>query len=50
MRVFYETLFKEKPSSMMALIWCIENGILDAAEAEKLMTAYAKAKAAQKTR
>ena len=26
-RVFYESLFGEKPSSEMALVWCVEHGV-----------------------
>lgn len=42
-RVFYESLFKEKSDSDMALIYCIEYGILSAQEAERLSDSYQEA-------
>lgn len=44
-RVFYESLFKEKPNSEMALVWCIEHGVLPAEEAKRVYAQYLKIKA-----
>mmetsp|Transcript_24780 Transcript_24780/g.30470 ORF Transcript_24780/g.30470 Transcript_24780/m.30470 type:complete len:109 (-) Transcript_24780:270-596(-) len=35
-RVFYETLLKQKPSSVMAQEWCLFYGVLSNEDAEKL--------------
>jgi hypothetical protein len=43
-RVFYESLFREKPSSEMALIWCIEHGVLSEEEAQRVFPRYTQAK------
>jgi hypothetical protein len=43
-RVFYESLYKQKPTSEMAQEWCVAYGILNEAEAVKLHTAICKRK------
>lgn len=43
-RVFYESLYKQKPSSEMAQEWCVAYGILSEAEALKLHTIICKRK------
>lgn len=44
--MFYESLFRQKPSSKMALVWCIEHGVLPMEEAKRLFPEYEKAKVA----
>ena len=39
-RVFYESLFKQRPSSEMALIFCVEYGIFPLLEAEERYQQY----------
>ena len=34
-RVFYESLYNQKPDSFMALKWCIEYGVFDEEKAKK---------------
>lgn len=43
-RVFYETLFRQRPDSEMAQEWCVSYGILDAKEAEILSKSVLKRK------
>jgi hypothetical protein len=44
-RVFYESLFKEKGEPCaMALVWCVEHGLLPADRAEQLTAAVVRAK------
>ena len=31
-RVFYESLYRQRPESKMALFWCIQNGVLEGDE------------------
>lgn len=47
-RVFYESLYVENPACEMALIWCIEHGVFLAAEHDRLVPAYERAKASRK--
>ena len=47
-RVFYESLFRELPSSDMALIWCIEHGVFLPEEHARLVGKYLAAKAHHK--
>ena len=42
--VFYDTLYKENPESVMALVWCIEHGLFSKEEALRLYPKYEKAK------
>ncbi len=42
--VFYQTLYKEKPESNMALVWCIEHGVFSHEEAAALQKKYLVAK------
>ena len=35
-RVFYETLYRQRPESQMAQEWCLNYGVLHLEEAEKL--------------
>ena len=42
--VFYDTLYKENPESIMALVWCIEHGVFSQEEALRLYPKYEKAK------
>ena len=42
--VFYETLYKERPDSDMAFVWCIEHGVFSAKEAVDLHSKYLNAK------
>lgn len=44
-RVFYETLYEEKPDSEMAQEWCLYYGILDEKVAKKVFDIVAKRKA-----
>ena len=44
-RVFYETLYEEKPDSEMAQEWCLYYGILDEKTAKKVFDAVLKRKA-----
>lgn len=44
-RVFYETLYDEKPDSEMAQEWCLYYGILDEKAAKKVFDLVAKRKA-----
>ena len=43
-RVFYETLYDEKPLSEMAQEWCLQYGILDEKVAKKIFELVAKRK------
>ena len=44
-RVFYESLYKEKgPTCSMALVWCIERGVLPRDQAKALQKQYLMAK------
>ena len=43
-RVFYETLYQQKPSSEMAQEWVISYGVLEHDDALKLYTALCKKK------
>src|SRR4051812_15546478 len=36
-RMFYESLYKQNPSSEMAEKWCLQHGILDADTAKKVL-------------
>jgi hypothetical protein len=47
-RVFYESLFKEKPTSEMALLWCVEHGVFPAEAHERMYKEYARIKARPK--
>ena len=42
--VFYDTLYKENPDSVMALVWCIEHGVFSNEVAKELHSKYLKAK------
>lgn len=42
--MFYESLYREKPASQMALVYCIEYGVLPLEEAKTVYAAYMKAK------
>jgi hypothetical protein len=43
--VFYDSLFKEKgESSDLAVVWCIEHGVLPLAVAKSMTSKYLKAK------
>ena len=42
--VFYDTLYKENPESVMALVWCIEHGVFSKEVAKQLHPKYLKAK------
>lgn len=44
MRVFYETLYKQNPKSEMGQKYCLENGLMDEAEAKKVFAKIAKKK------
>ncbi|GMI54739.1 hypothetical protein ScalyP_jg12180 [Parmales sp. scaly parma] len=35
-RVFYESLYKQNPSSLMAMEWCVAFGVLSAVEAARV--------------
>ena len=41
-RVFYETLFRQKPTCEMALIWCVEYGVFPAEEVDQRYGQYLK--------
>jgi hypothetical protein len=47
-RVFYESLYKERPSSLIALNYMVAYGVLPAAECEKAAARLEKLKAAHK--
>lgn len=49
-RVFYESLLRQKPSSIMAQEWCLKYGLLSSEEAKKVAKSLAKHKAAQKSK
>ena len=36
-RVFYESLFKQNPDSKMALLWCVQHGVLEGDELKKAL-------------
>jgi hypothetical protein len=42
--VFYQTLYKEKPESNMALVWCVEHGVFSHEQAAALQKKYLVAK------
>jgi hypothetical protein len=48
-RVFYETLYKQRPDSEMAQEWCVNYGVLSEEEAAKLYKKITKRKAAIKS-
>ncbi|KAL7444602.1 hypothetical protein ACHAXM_009520 [Skeletonema potamos] len=48
-RVFYETLFQQRPDSEMAQEWCVNYGVLSEEEAAKIHKKISKRKAAAKT-
>lgn len=48
-RVFYESLYREKPSSPMALTYVIEYGVLLMDEAKREFPAYHKLKLSKKS-
>ena len=43
-RVFYESLYRENPSSDMGLIWCMEHGVFLIDEHTRLIPRYLEAK------
>jgi len=43
-RVFYESLLRQKPESIMAQEWCVYHGVLGRVEAEKLYDGILKRK------
>ena len=43
-RIFYETLLEQKPTSIIAAKYCVEHGILEKQRAEELITTLEKAK------
>uniref|UniRef100_A0A7S2RJJ4 Uncharacterized protein n=1 Tax=Mucochytrium quahogii TaxID=96639 RepID=A0A7S2RJJ4_9STRA len=47
-RVFYESLYKQRPSSMMALKWCLDHGILPEEDCDRLLIQLEKMKAKAK--
>jgi hypothetical protein len=47
-RVFYESLLKERPSSLIAQIWCVENGVLPEEQAKKMIKSIEKLKEERK--
>jgi hypothetical protein len=47
-RVFYETLFQQRPDSEMAQQWCVDYGVLSEEEAAKIHKKIMKRKAAAK--
>ena len=47
-RVFYETLFRQRPDSFMAQEWCVNYGVLPSEEAAKLYKVLLKRKAKEK--
>jgi len=47
-RVFYESLYKQNPHSLMALKYCVEYGCLPREECEKAVEKLEKMKLAQK--
>mmetsp|Transcript_4052 Transcript_4052/g.4685 ORF Transcript_4052/g.4685 Transcript_4052/m.4685 type:complete len:126 (+) Transcript_4052:197-574(+) len=49
-RVFYESLYRERKDSLIALKWCIEFGVLSQEEAEKGLIELEKRKKAKKER
>lgn len=48
-RVFYETLYRQRPESEMAQEWCVNYGVLPEEEAAKLYKKIQKRKAAAKS-
>merc|ERR1712196_217835 len=44
-RVFYESLYRQRPSSFMALKWCVEYGVLDESEVKAAVALLEKRKA-----
>lgn len=48
-RVFYETLYRQRPDSEMAQEWCVNYGVLPEEEAAKLYKKIMKRKAAVKS-
>jgi len=47
-RVFYESLYKQNPKSMMALKWCLEFGVLPRNDCKKLLAKLEDKKAKHK--
>ena len=43
-RVFYESLLRQRPDSIMAQEWCVYHGVLDKDEAQKLYNLILKRK------
>lgn len=43
-RVFYESLLRQRPDSIMAQEWCVYHGVLDKDEAQKLYNLLLKRK------
>ena len=43
-RVFYESLYRQKPTSVMALLWCVEHGVFPEEEAPKRYQEYLRLK------
>jgi len=43
-RVFYESLLRQRPDSIMAQEWCVYHGVLDKEEAQRLYNAILKRK------
>ena len=47
-RVFYETLYRQRPDSSMAQEWCVSYGVLSSKEAEKVHKKVVERKRKQK--
>ena len=47
--MFYETLLEQKPESEMALIWCLEHGILSLEKVEQFFGGNTNSKKKLKT-